>query len=236
MLTCCSQICGLDAHDCKTPDDVDLYFDRFCDALFEHPWLNSSYTKKVLTVERNTGYESGRLAGRFLKRPNTYAIKEKPASYDYGWWTSAQSKNEYVNQMWIKMAEGSIYYLDSLVCVNPWLDELSRRERTVTEFEAQVSRFQNVVKRNKDPFQKPSVTKSGKVDHEGKLQQGVDDDMAMTLAMNLYITMRLQTRSIHGIDYTKLLGDATRYRGIKRSNHASEVAADVRSRAQHKLV
>jgi hypothetical protein len=234
-----TQICGLDSHDCKNPDDVDLFFERFCDAIFEHPWLSSRATHKVLTVERNTGFESGRLAKMFLRRPSTYCVKEKPASHDYGWWTSAQSKNEYTQQMWIKMAEGAIYYLDTMVCTNPWQDALNRRERTVKEFEEQIARFQVVNKANKNPFQKPSITTSGKVGHDGTLQQGVDDDMAMSLAMNLYITMRIQTRTIQGVDYNKLLGsaggDARRYRGLKRVSFPGQEAredADRRQRAR----
>lgn len=181
----------------------------------------------MLTVERNTGRESGRLAKLFLTRPSTYCIKEKPGGPDYGWWTGAQSKNEYTQQLWIKMSEGAVYYLDTMVCVNPWQDALHRRETTVKEFEEQIARFQTVTRPNKNPFQKPSITTSGKVGHDGTLQQGVDDDMALSFAMNLYITMRIQTRSIQGVDYTKLLGasgrgDARAYCGMKRTTFNGE--------------
>lgn len=195
----------------------------------------------MLTVERNTGYESGRLAAKFLSNwPNTYCIKEKTSSFDYGWWTSHTSKNEYSQQLWIKMAEGAIYYMDGLICINPWMDALSRKERTVKEFEEQCSRFQAVQKPNKNPFQAPSMTTSGKVDHEGKLQEGVDDDMAMNLAMNLCVTMKIQTRSIPGVDYAKLLGDrpngdAHSYRGIKRTREPSEPAREAQDKRQRKL-
>lgn len=193
-----------------------MLFDRFCDGVFAHPWLSSAATTKILTVELGTGYEAGRFAARFLRRPRAYCIREHRSSADYGWRTTKISKNQYTQQLWMKMAEGAIYYLDDMVCANPWLDETSRRERTVKEFEEQVSRFQTIHKTSANPFAEPSVTTSGKVGHDGTIQQGVNDDMAMSVAMNLYITLRVQTRSIPTINYARLLGDGTAYRGLKR--------------------
>lgn len=208
------------------PEDTDLLFDKFCDGIFNHPWLRTHSTKKLLTVELGTGQESGRFAARFQKRPASYCIREKPGAKNYGWRTTAFSKNAYTQQLWTKMGEGAIFYLDDMVCVNPWLPEDSRREKTVNEFEAQLARFKVVTKKNANPFAPGSVTTSGKVGEDGNLQQGVNDDMAMALAMNLYITLRMQTRTIPGLDYNTLLGDELRYRGLRKRENGDSGKQD----------
>jgi hypothetical protein len=227
----------------KDDVEVDHFFKRFCDAIFAHPWLGTAQTTKILTVERNTGYEAGRLASLFKSNYAQHPILcvlEKKSAHSYGWWTSAQSKAAYAQQLWIKMSEGAIYYLDSMVCVNPWVDESHRRERTIKELEAELARFRPHHKEPTNVFAKPSVTYSGKGDAEGKIQKGLNDDKAMSLAMNLYIMMRVQTRSIPTIDYTRLFGrngesDATRYRGVKRSVEGQEASAEATAK-RHRLI
>ena len=167
------------------------------------PWLRDSV--KVLTVERGTGHESGRLAEAFLRRSNSYAIREKRGSEEYGWRTTSHSKNAYAQALWMKMAEGAIAYMRDMVCTNPWQDATSRAEKARFELESQIGRFQVVQKEMNDPFSQPRTTISGKVGVDGKLQKGINDDLAVALAMGIYVTMQLIFRRIPTVDYRRVL-------------------------------
>jgi hypothetical protein len=184
---------------------IDHYFNDFCDRVFSLPWLRTSI--KLFTCERNTGQEAGRLASQFLQRPNVYCISQKE-NRDYGWTTGAggTTKNQYAAALIDAFRRDGIAYSQQMACTcMPTLDgddvsESQRLAKIQAEFEAQLMRMQMHVDLPKDAYGKIKTTMSGKLDPEGRVVAGLNDDLAMSFAMNIYIIHQMISGRIETIE------------------------------------
>jgi len=68
-------IVGMDAHACKTAEDVVWFFNEFITGLRRHPWLDAAWI--IFAAEKNTGHESGHLVRELRKFSRIYAIRQK---------------------------------------------------------------------------------------------------------------------------------------------------------------
>lgn len=183
----------MDSRVTRAASQVDPYFEQFCDRIFALPWLSDAI--KLFTCERNTGHEAGRLAAAFLRRRNVCCIRMREG-LDYGWITGGggTSKNKYMEAVVHALNLDQVVYMqDAVVTMAPGdtksMDE--RREEVFNEFEAQLARMQPIVDEATTAFGRTRVGISGKTDPEGKVVPGINDDLAMSYAMNLYIVHQL---------------------------------------------
>ncbi len=192
----------MDSRATKTPDQVDAHFADFCDRIFALPWLR--YSVKLMTCERNTGHEAGRLAAQFSQRQNTCCIKQFERS-DYGWTTGpgGTPKTKYMAALLDAFRRDAIVYMDTMVCTEMPGDADAygaRIAKLQAEFEAQLARMQQFVDIPEDAFGKIRTGVSGKLDPDGRVIHGLNDDLAMSFAMSVYIIHQLISNSIETID------------------------------------
>lgn len=183
---------------------IDDYFNDFCDRIFAMPWLRHSI--KLMTCERNTGQEAGRLASQFLQRSNVHCITQKKGS-DYGWTTGpgGTSKNKYAAALMDAFNRDGVVYAKELICSGIAMDDNddtaeNRIKKIQPEFEAQLTRMQTFIDAPDDPYGKIRSDTSGKRDPEGKFVVGLNDDLAMSFAMNIYIIHQLISGRIDTIE------------------------------------
>lgn len=180
---------------------MDAYFNDFCDRIFALPWLRRSV--KLLTCERNTGQEAGRLPTQFNLRSNTYSITQK-IGHDYGWTTGpgGTSKAKYMASLLDTFQRNGVVYAQQVVCTHLSGDKPieTRRLEIAAEFEAQLTRMECFIEPSKTAFGRDKTVWDGKHDPSGRRVSGLHDDLAMCFAMNIYIIHQMITGSIETME------------------------------------
>jgi hypothetical protein len=197
---------GMSSHICKDVDDVFYVFDEFIKQLRKHPWLEHSWF--VFVAERNTGREAGHLQRRFiLHKGNSFSIKQKPDK-DYGWWTSNIEKLRYAYWTRDKIVENAITFLDSMIVTSVQTDmsfQDDLRKKVIEKLFDQMQRYQEKELQGLSGASIPKVAISGKMDEEGKLKKGQNDDLMFTLTFNIGIWKKIVNREIDSFPYQTVL-------------------------------
>lgn len=195
-------IVGMDSHACKTADDSIWLFNEFLSGIRKHPWLEHAWI--MFVAEKNTGHESGHLVRELRKMQRIYAIRQNN-NVEYGWWTDNKAKVSYAHAARAKMAENSVFMMHEVVCKNPWVQpEDVRRRKVIEKFYDQMSRYQLIEMEPHSAATPARVTVSGKVDPEGRMQKGKNDDLFFTFTMNIGIWKEITERNIPTMPYQTL--------------------------------
>jgi hypothetical protein len=194
-------ILGLDSHAIKNPDEADTFIENFLKALRLHPRGRSAII--IGAFEKNTGLEAGRFA-RIVKRfPPAYCIRESNDD-DYGIWTTAAKKMNYAFRTRDVIMEKRVFFAADWICTNPWLKDSERHAKTLEIFFEQLPRYRII-----DPLTTSLLTParavvSGKVNSEGKIQRGQNDDLCFTFTFNVGIWWQLVHRMISTVPYERI--------------------------------
>lgn len=186
-------ILGLAAHACRDPDERNDLMIKFLDALETHPWLR--FAMRIFLAERNSAMQSGELARIVRKRPRTYCIRQKD-DRDFGWWTSSKEHGEWAVSLREKMQSGSVFFMKDWIAMD--LDGktnmFEKKEKMHRQLIEQASRLKEEKEKITKPGQIARSHVSGKTDTNGKIVDGQNDDLAVTLAMNTTIAKKLILR------------------------------------------
>lgn len=165
--------------------------------LYKHPWLSSSIF--VLFVERNVTAGPYVLEAIMDQRYTRRYIITDPIRNKIGWWTDRHMKTEYVVAGAKQMREGKIYFLDNIVCENPWINRDIRKTQVRGKLLEQIPKFR--LKEAPEGSKKKMPILSGKFDERGKQVPGANDDTALAFFMCLYFLEGITQETIPSFDY-----------------------------------
>lgn len=172
-------------------------------ALRHHKWLET--TPILFMCECNTGMAADYFVDYILKKKhyiNIYPVKRESGKEGrYGIWTTADAKERYARSIREYLSTGGVFYMQGMVCANPFLEPSKRLETTRGEFEKQAARARPVGLEPKTPHGKARMGFSAKVGKDGKIVQGFNDDLFFTAAMNGQMYREYCTHEIPTIDY-----------------------------------
>jgi hypothetical protein len=160
-------------------------------------------TKFFVFVERNTGMESGHLK----KAAEGYYRVEfvyQRQGINPGWWTGNAEKLEYAYSARDQMVYGAVLMLKDMVCTNKAQKPNTRAKETKKKLIDQMTRYRLVVSTPGSPFNKETVTVTGKVDEKGKISQGFNDDLMFAFTMANKKLEDVLAKKIEGLDYTMI--------------------------------
>ena len=191
-------------------------------------WTQEAWV--ILFCERNTGHESGHLAGvlkRFRKtaafvQPKSEAhIKKmnprsgeadndlilsymREADKNPGWVTNYTNKNEFRVDLRSALVQDRIFYLDGCVSENPFLRDMRQSDRFPyhkNKLEEQLARCRVFVKTATYDTSPDKVFWSGKVNADGQKQGGYNDDLAIMLAAAVSMWDKAMRGELPGFPY-----------------------------------
>lgn len=197
-------------------------------ALSHHPWLNNAW--KVFFCERNTGHQSGvlgRIVDKFQPSYNVYQplgansrFRSAPsqdihfetscdnsviAKGNPGIWTDRRMKENYGVAARRYLATNGVSYLKGCVSANPKKTPETSFSETRREFESQLARARPVCSRpSVDTGVSPRVSWSAKTGPDGKMSEGMNDDLLFTFAMGCHWLPLFIAQEIQGIPYQRL--------------------------------
>ncbi len=200
-----AQIVGLDSHPVSNGPDADKLFNSFCDALWNVPWIRSSL--KILTVEKGSGHENTRYLEPFMSRRNVMCTVEKDGDTS-GWRQTNAKKVSEIDALERKLSERAVCYMQNMVCACPWKPKEDRAAATKKTLEEQLTRFRMTSIGCDNLASLGRCIVSGKIGSDGRKHPDLQDDLALSLAMNIYVGDRLARGKVPGTD----LGRALRLR------------------------
>jgi hypothetical protein len=179
------------------PSQAATLFSFFIQKLYRHPWLSKCIP--VLFVERNIA------AGPYVMErimveqcPRRYVITD-PIRDVSGWWTSRSMKSEYVISGAAQMKEDKVCFMKDLVCENPWIPSESRADMVKNKLLEELPRFK--IRPAPDNSRRITPIISGKIDDNGRVVKGQNDDLAFAFFMGLYFIEGISQETIPGLDY-----------------------------------
>lgn len=103
------------------------------------------------------------------------------------------------------LEEGAIMFLESGIAGNPWKND-PHEEFTINtrELAIQLKRCRRVMPTLTFDNRVGRVTWSGKVRSDGRIQHGLNDDIAVTFCLCVYWADRIMKLDYPSIDYAKL--------------------------------
>jgi hypothetical protein len=178
------------------------------EALRSNPFLRHAWI--IVMIERNTGHEAGHLSELLGRYQKVYTLYEKalPDSKrrhtpmeDPGIVTDMYKKGKYAKSLSEALNEGVLRYLSTCICANPFKDENKALEETKRELHAQISRARWITNSRSTDMGFAKSSWSACTGADGKIAKGVNDDLVITLSMNLYWTNRILSGAQASVDY-----------------------------------
>ncbi len=126
---------------------------------------------------------------------------------DYGWWTDRETKLRFAYNAQRQMVTGSVFMLADYVCTNPFVPALTRRSECTKKFINQMIRYKLTATTPTTAFATQKVTVSGKVNEQGKLSEGFNDDLFFTFTFVCDMVYKVLERVVPSIDYSLLFND-----------------------------
>ncbi len=182
---------------------MDQVFQNFILGLTRHPWLKHSTI--VFVPERSCGHEPGRME-KFLHLYGQFVSSREKIDANPGIFTKNAIKMECAFAARDQIAQDSVAFLEDFVCENPFQKEETRRALAKDKFIKQMKGYRFVNVDSKTPFQNTRMTVSGKVNDQGKVTPGRNDDLFVTFTLINYWMSKFYRCELPGIDY-RLLQD-----------------------------
>lgn len=189
-------------------------FTSHIDAIRRNPFLRHAWI--IVMIERNTGHEAGHLSEILDDRhryPKTYKFYEKalPESRrrhtpmeDPGFITDMYKKGKYAKSLSDALDDGAVRYLSTCVCANPFKDEDKALDDAKRELHSQIARARWITNSRSTDMGFAKSSWSACTGADGKIAKGVNDDLVITLSMNLYWTNRILSGAQQSVDYDML--------------------------------
>lgn len=223
-------IVGVDSASCKTPLEVEYFFKQFIKKLRRHPWLSNALF--MLAVESNTGMVAGsadawisqvaeediRYKHRFVcLAENTIHTKRTS-----GFWTSETTKTLYTICAQLRLVNRSVSFIKDWVtgchasveklmktiseAKGKTEDNLLEEHRALVKnnFFQQLANYRVVPQKAINPSRVSTLKISGKVNAQGKIVPGQNDDMALAFTLNIGVWEYLILRKLTEVDYDEI--------------------------------
>lgn len=190
-------IVGIESYPCRDHQERALLLRAHTEALRRRPWLADA--RILFCAERNQG-DSAIFALDCLREfSNVVPLRQRPDK-DFGWWTTDLTKLESADRTAQKLVEGCIAFSEELTVACPLLGATERERETLDEFFDQMRRYKYEGRAKKSAHGAARMTVTAKTDAEGVVREGFNDDLMITLTMNVLIWAMLSRRDMSAID------------------------------------
>ena len=178
-------ITGLESHPCKSHDQIEMLLLQHIRALRGHPDLRNSWI--IFFPENNLGQEASHMAHMVKDERRVYTYYEKGKA---GVCTTHERKEKYTQSVLGYFNQEAVHFVTDTVCANPYKDANERLDKVKKEFRKQLLQFQKMV------LQPAQAYQMAKIIYTGKVKEGMNDDIAMTLLFTTYWAQQFLNKKI----------------------------------------
>jgi hypothetical protein len=99
---------------------------------------------------------------------------------------------------------GNLRFMENCICANPFKNEKDAFPQTKNELHSQMSRARWISNTRTVDTGFPVASWSAKTGADGKISQGANDDIVVTLGMGIYWMNRIQEMNYPSVDYKRV--------------------------------
>ena len=178
-------ITGMESHPCKSHDQIEMLLLQHIRALRGHPDLKDSWI--IFFPENNLGQEASHMAHMVKNERKVYTYYEKGKA---GVCTTHERKEKYTVNVLQYFNQEAVHFITDTICANPYKDANERLHKVKKEFRKQLLQFQKMV------LQPAQAYQMAKIIYTGKVKEGMNDDIAMTLLFTTYWAQQFLNKKI----------------------------------------
>ena len=175
-------ITGMESHPCKSHDMIEMLLVQHVRAIRGHPDLKDAWI--IFFPENNLGQEASHMV-KDERRVYTYYEKGKA-----GVCTTHERKEKYTVNVLQYFNQEAVHFINNTICANPYKDANERLDKVKKEFRKQLLQFQKMV------LQPAQAYQMAKIIYTGKVKEGMNDDIAMTLLFTTYWAQQFLNKKI----------------------------------------
>ena len=178
-------ITGMESHPAKSHDMIEMLLVQHIRALRGHPDLRDSWI--IFFPENNLGQEASHMAHMVKDERRVYTYYEKGKA---GVCTTHERKEKYTVNVLQYFNQEAVHFVTDTICANPYKDANERLNQVKKEFKKQLLQFQKMVIQPAQQYQ------LAKIVYTGKIKEGQNDDIAMTLLFTTYWAQQFLNKKI----------------------------------------
>jgi len=178
-------ITGMETHPARSHDQIEMLLLQHVRALRGHPALKDAWI--IFFPENNLGQEASHMAHMVKNERKVYTYYEKGKA---GVCTTHERKEKYTVNCLSYFNQEAVHFIEDCVCANPYKDANERLDQVKKEFRKQLLQFQKMV------LQPAQAYQLAKVIYTGKVKEGMNDDIAMTLLFTTYWAQQFLNKKI----------------------------------------
>ena len=178
-------ITGMESHPAKSHDMIEMLLVQHIRALRGHPDLKDAWI--IFFPENNLGQEASHMAHMVKDERRVYTYYEKGKA---GVCTTHERKEKYTVNVLQYFNQEAVHFITDTICANPYKDANERLDKCKKEFRKQLLQFQKMV------LQPAQAYQMAKIIYTGKIKEGMNDDIAMTLLFTTYWAQQFLNKKI----------------------------------------
>ena len=178
-------ITGMESHPAKSHDMIEMLLVQHIRALRGHPELKDAWI--IFFPENNLGQEASHMAHMVKDERRVYTYYEKGKA---GVCTTHERKEKYTVNVLQYFNQEAVHFVTDTICANPYKDANERLDKCKKEFRKQLLQFQKMV------LQPAQAYQMAKIIYTGKIKEGMNDDIAMTLLFTTYWAQQFLNKKI----------------------------------------
>jgi hypothetical protein len=178
-------ITGMESHPAKSHDMIEMLLVQHIRALRGHPDLKDAWI--IFFPENNLGQEASHMAHMVKDERKVYTYYEKGKA---GVCTTHERKEKYTVNVLQYFNQEAVHFINDTICANPYKDANERLTKVKKEFRKQLLQFQKMV------LQPAQAYQMAKIIYTGKIKEGMNDDIAMTLLFTTYWAQQFLNKKI----------------------------------------
>ena len=178
-------ITGMESHPAKSHDMIEMLLIQHIRALRGHPDLKDAWI--IFFPENNLGQEASHMAHMVKNERKVYTYYEKGKA---GVCTTHERKEKYTVNVLQYFNQEAVHFINDTICANPYKDANERLVKVKKEFRKQLLQFQKMV------LQPAQAYQMAKIIYTGKIKEGMNDDIAMTLLFTTYWAQQFLNKKI----------------------------------------
>lgn len=178
-------ITGMESHPAKSHDMIEMLLVQHVRALRGHPDLKDAWI--IFFPENNLGQEASHMAHMVKDERRVYTYYEKGKA---GVCTTHERKEKYTVNVLQYFNQEAVHFINDTVCANPYKDANERLHKVKKEFRKQLLQFQKMI------LQPAQAYQMAKIIYTGKVKEGMNDDIAMTLLFTTYWAQQFLNKKI----------------------------------------
>lgn len=178
-------VVGMESHPCKSHEMIEMVLLQHIHAIRGHPQLHDAWI--IFFPENNLGQEASHMAYMLKDQRRVYTHYEKGKA---GVCTTHERKEKYTVNVLQYFNQEAIHFIKDTVCANPYKDANSRLTSVKKEFQTQLLQFRKMTIQPAQSYQ------LAKIIYTGKVKEGMNDDIAMTLLFTTYWAQQFMNKKI----------------------------------------